>query len=58
MLVIGGDQSVARLFTEIFSRRDWDVDAPRDWQSASAFLVGTRRYDIILVSYRFPSQLA
>ena len=55
MLVIEGDDSVAKLFATIFSQRDWEVDAPRDGRGVTKALVSSKRYDMILVSYKFPS---
>ena len=58
MLVIAGDRSVARLFTEIFTLPDWKVDTPYNGRDVVQLLLGSKHYDIILVSYRFPPQLA
>ncbi len=55
MLVIEGDDSVAKLFATIFSQRDWEVDAPRDGRGVTKALLSSKRYDMILVSYSFPS---
>lgn len=55
MLVIEGDDSVARLLAMIFSQRDWDVDAPRNGRGVAEALHSSKHYDMILVSYKFPA---
>lgn len=53
MLVIEGDEAVAKLFAKIFSDRNWDVDTPRNGRAVVEALLGSKSYSIILVSYQF-----
>ena len=55
MLVIEGNDSVARLFATIFSQRGWVVDTPRNGHDVIQALLSSKSYDMILVSYKFPS---
>lgn len=52
MLIVEGDYSIACLFAEIFSQRNWNVDTPRNGRSIVEALLGKMPYDIILTSYR------
>lgn len=53
VLVIEGDESVARLFMEIFSQEGWDVSTPRGGKSVAGALLSDNHYDLITVSYSF-----
>jgi len=55
MLAIEGDETVAQLFVAIFTGAGWSVDTPRHARSVAGSLLGSKRYDIILVSHQFPS---
>lgn len=52
VLVIEGDESVARLFMEIFLQEGWGVSVPRGGKSVVNALLGNGHYDLITVSYR------
>lgn len=54
MLIIEGSEIVARLFTELFEERGWNVVVSNDRGEAFARLGENKPYDVILVSYRVP----
>jgi|GEM_PF-2450052 len=55
VLVIEGDPTVAGLLVEVFSMQRWDVCVPRSGVGVVDTLLGSRYFDIITVSYRFPA---
>jgi DNA-binding response OmpR family regulator len=55
VLVIEGDMTVAGFFREVFSQKGWDVHVLRDEQGLANTLRGNCQFDIITVSYRFPT---
>ena len=54
VLVIEGDETVARFLVEVFSQQGWQADAPRTGPQVAGALLNSTRYDLITVSYRFP----
>ena len=54
MLIIEGSTIVARLFSEMFERRGWEVVICNDRASACDRLGGGAPYDAILVSHSLP----
>ena len=54
MLIIEGSAIVARLFSEMFERRGWEVDICNDRASACDRLGRGAVYDAILVSHSLP----
>jgi DNA-binding response OmpR family regulator len=55
VLVIEGDEAVARLFVAVFSQQGWSVHVPRSGRDVADALLGSRHFDIITVSYKFPA---
>jgi DNA-binding response OmpR family regulator len=53
MLVIEGDEEAAELYAAIFTQPGWNVDAPHNGRGVAEILLGSKHYNIILVSYHF-----
>lgn len=54
VLVIEGDEIVARFLVEVISQQSWQADAPRTGTQVAGALLSSTQYDLITVSYRFP----
>jgi DNA-binding response OmpR family regulator len=54
MLVIEGDEEAAELYAAIFTQPGWNVDAPHSGRGVAEILLGSKHYNITLVSYHFP----
>ena len=52
MLIIEGSKRLAKLFAEIFEKRDWNVTTCGDLDCAMEQLGRTKPHDIILLGYR------
>jgi len=55
VLVIEGDPTVARFLVEVFSQQSWDACIPHSGVGVADTLLGSRSFDIITVSYKFPA---
>lgn len=54
VLVIEGDETVARFLVEVFSQQGWEADAPHTGPKLVGALLSSTQYDLVTVSYRFP----
>jgi CheY-like chemotaxis protein len=54
LLLIEGDSSVSKLFSDVFVDRGWHVDVCPNGTSAVLALNKLRHYEVILVSYVVP----
>jgi DNA-binding response OmpR family regulator len=54
ILVIEGDRTLAKLFTDIFELQEWKADSCCNADDSMALLKSTKEYDVILTSYRVP----
>lgn len=52
ILIVDGDERVAAMFAEVFTRADWTVTTYSDGQHAAAALRGRAHYDAVLLSNR------
>jgi two-component system, cell cycle response regulator len=52
ILIVDGDEQVAAMFAEVFTRADWTVTMYSDGQHAAAALRGRAHYDAVLLSSR------
>lgn len=53
VLVIEGDETVARFLIDVLSQQSWQVDAPRSGLQVARALLSNTKYDLLTVSYRF-----
>jgi DNA-binding response OmpR family regulator len=51
ILIAEGDQTVAKLFAAVFARQNWTVALAAHGTHAIEALLGSDRYDVVLVSY-------
>ena len=52
MLVVESDAGVSRMFADVFSDRNWQVDVCLDSECASRAMADDKHYDVIVMSYR------
>src|SRR5262245_54835688 len=54
LLVIGGSETISRLFIQLFARRGWKVEACTNyWDTAIARLAGHQAFDAVILSDSF-----
>lgn len=54
MLVIEGDEEATELYAAIFTQPGWNIDAAHNGRGVAEILLGSKHYNITLVSYHFP----
>ncbi|HEU4391737.1 MAG TPA: response regulator [Blastocatellia bacterium] len=52
IMVVEGDENLARLFTEIFKFQGWHADSFTDASTSRDAINGDKHYDIVFTSYR------
>ncbi|HSB12213.1 MAG TPA: response regulator [Blastocatellia bacterium] len=54
MLIIDSSEIIARLYTDVFERRSWNVAVCADQRAALNRLAGDDRYDAVVLGYHVP----
>jgi len=58
LLVIGGSETLSRLFIEMFEKRGWRVETSgKHWDTAIARLAGNKSFDAVILIDSFKDKL-